>query len=558
MNHLDRRSFLALASGLAASCAAGPERGLRRGERCDLLLQGGTVLDGTGAAGFVADVAVQGDRIVGIGSFDARDAGLVLDVKGLHVCPGFVDIHTHSDSSIFRWPGAESRVRQGVTTEVTGNCGGSAAPSRVREDDEETDASEPGRPTRWDRVLAYGAAWLEADPAVNHALLVGHGTLRRAVMGDVDRACTEAELAAMVALLEQALDDGAIGMSTGLEYVPGIYSQPAEIERLARSVARKGGLYASHMRSEEDQLLQAVDEVLAVGRRTGVRVQVSHLKACGRANWPLLEEAIRRIERARIEGVDVMADAYPYTAYSTTLTILLEPWSREGGSSEIVKRLRDPALRARMHAELGPHVARDPGGFELIVIASVDAKEHENCIGRSLEEVAAAWKCDAAEAVLRLLDASNCGVSFIGHGIASEGVDRVLAHPLVMVGSDGRTMAPVGRVVDRPHPRSYGTFPRVLGVYCREQRLFDLPTAIRKMTALPAERAGLTDRGVLRQGTFADLVVFDAATVRDQATYADPQRYPTGIVHVAVNGELVVRDGEGTRARPGRFLAHGQ
>jgi N-acyl-D-amino-acid deacylase len=361
----------------------------------------------------------------------------------------------------------------------------------------------------------------------------------------------------MEAMLDEAMRQGAIGMSTGLEYVPGIYSEPAEIERLARVVARHGGLYSSHMRSEEEALLQAVDEALAVGRRSGVRVQISHLKSCGRANWPLLEEAIARIERARSDGVDVMADAYPYTAYSTTLTILLEPWSREGGAEAIVQRLRTPELRARMLAELDPHVAGDPGGFELIVIAGVNAKEHESCVGRSLREIGAAWGCAPAEACLALLEASGAQVSFIGHGIQQEGVERVLAHPLVMVGSDGSSRAPVPRSADRPHPRSYGTFPRALGRYGREQGLFDLPTAVRKMTSMPADRAGLTLRGRIEVGAYADLVVFDPERVLDEATYQDPQRYPTGIQHVIVNGELVVQDGAETGTRPGRWLGKG-
>ena len=560
MSAMDRRRFLMAAATFVAASACGTShvRGLRRGERIDVLLRGGSVLDGSGGAAFVADVAIVGDRIVGIGDYDASDAASVGELEGLCLSPGFVDVHTHSDASILRFPGAESRVRQGVTTEITGNCGGSAAPKKPGDEEDAGDAGDAVPKQKWTGLRSYADAWRAARPAINHAMLVGHGTVRRAVLGNVDRVATEAEIVEMERMLDAALQEGAIGMSTGLEYVPGIYAPSSEIERLARVVKSHGGLYASHMRSEEDQLLAAVDEILDVGRKTGVKVQVSHLKSCGRSNWPLLGDAIARIERARSEGVDVMADAYPYTAYSTTLTILLEPWSREGGSAAIVARLRDPATRARMHAELAPHVARDPGGFELVVIASVKDKSHEPCVGRSLEEIGAAWSCDAAEACLRLLDASNAEVSFIGHGIEDRGVDRVLAHPLVMVGSDGRSMAPFGRQLERPHPRSYGTFPRALAVYCRERGLFDLPTAIRKMTSMPADRAGIRDRGRIEVGAFADLVVFDANTVRDEAPWQEPQRYPTGIRHVLVNGAFVVRDGEGTDARPGRWLAHGK
>lgn len=549
MSRLDRRQFLTGASLFAAACATGSVP--RRVDRSDLLLRHGTVFVGDGTPGFVGDVAITNDRIVWIGDCRGMTAATVLDVDGLCVAPGFVDIHTHSDRSIFRHPGAESRVYQGVTTEVTGNCGGSAAPR----DPLPTTAADPDDgPAPWSDVASYGEAWARQGIALNQALLVGHGTLRRSVLGDVDRPANEAELAAMGRRLDLALTQGAIGMSTGLEYVPGIYAPSSEITVLARIVARHGGLYASHMRSEEERLLTAIDEVLAVGRDTGVRVQVSHLKACGRGNWGKLDAAIQRLERARAEGIDVMADAYPYTAYSTTLTILLEPWSREGGDDALMQRLNDPAARARMLAELPAHVAADPGGFELVVIANVDHPPHQDCVGKDLATIAAVWKVSPAEACLRLLDGSRGNVSYIGHGMADAGVERVLQHPLVMIGSDGSSQAPVGRQLSRPHPRSYGTFPRVLGTYCRDRALFDLPTALAKMTSMPAARARLADRGSLRVGNAADLVVFDAATIADRATYQEPQRYPVGMPHVLVNGRFVVRDGVATALRPGRFL----
>ncbi|MCC7012916.1 MAG: D-aminoacylase [Planctomycetes bacterium] len=548
---LDRRRFLgsglALAAGGVAACSS-----LQGERRFDTVLRGGSVLDGSGAAAFEADIAVRGERIAAIGSFDAASAARVIDARGLCVAPGFVDIHTHSDRTIFEWPGADSRVRQGCTTEVTGNCGSSAAPRDPRALDED----DQGRAPTWTDVRSYAAAWEANDAALNHALLVGHGSLRRSVMGDVDRAATEDELALMVRRLELALEQGAIGLSSGLEYVPGIYTPAAELERLARSVAAKGGLYASHMRSEEEHLLDAVRETIDIGRKTGVRVQVSHLKAAGRPNWGSQDAALELLENARAEGLDVLADAYPYTAYSTTLTILLEAWSREGGAEEIAKRLADPAARARMLREVGPHVQRDPGGFELVVISSVASPALQECLGKSLAQIAELWSVEPAEAYLRLLEGARAEVSYVGHGMSAENVERVLAHPLVMIGSDGRSMAPTGSAADdRPHPRSYGTFPRVLGHYCRERKLFDLPTAVRKMTSMPAERARLSDRGRIAPGAFADLVVFDAATVTDVATFDDPQRYPRGILHVLVNGQPVVERGAPTGARPGRWLA---
>jgi N-acyl-D-amino-acid deacylase len=552
---LTRRALLRI-GGLAAAALAAPACRAREAGEFDFILVGGTVVDGTGAPPFRADVGVHDGRITRIGELGARSVlsrtKRLLDVHGLTVAPGFVDIHTHSDRSIFEWPDAESRVRQGCTSEVTGNCGSSAAP---RDPSVPKDEDEAAFDARWTDFTSYAGAWRANGSALNQGMLVGHGTLRRGVLGDVDRAATPAELAEMERRLEAALEQGALGLSSGLEYVPGIYTPPEELHALARIVARHGALYATHMRTEEEELLQAVDEALLTGRESGARLQISHLKAAGRLNWGLQGETLARIERARAAGLDVMVDAYPYTAYSTTLTILLESWSREGGADVILTRLANPELRARIVREVEQRIVRELGGFELAVLSSVGTPELQSFVGRSVADIAGEWTVSHGEAFARLLERGRADVSYVGHGMSEENVAQVLAHPLVMIGSDGRSMAPTGRARDdRPHPRSYGTFPRVLGHYCRERGLFDLATAVRKMTSMPAERVGFTDRGRVSVGLAADLAVFDSATVADTATFDDPQRYPVGITHVLVNGALVVEAGEPTGLRPGRWL----
>lgn len=554
---VSRRRFVGATSSALAGLALGPAPRVEPAPLFDLVVRGGTVLDGTGAAAFRADLGIVGDTIAALGAIAPEQGRRVLDVAGLHVAPGFVDIHTHSDPELLAYPTADSRVLQGVTSELAGNCGSSAAPLAglgVKERVEEI--ARDGIRADWTDVASYLERVEKAGISVNHALLAGHGTLRASVVGGVDRPLSEDEARAVAGALEEALDQGAFGLSTGLEYVPGRYTPPAEITALARLVARRGGLYASHMRNEEARLLDAVREAIAVGREAGVRVEVSHLKAAGEANWPRQAAALELVEAARRDGVEVLADAYPYTAYSTGLTILLEGWAREGGAPAILARLRDPQLRARIRREVEAQVKGDPGSFERIVISRVKTEANRAlAVGRSLVEIGEAWRLDPVDACLRLLEQEETAVSFIGHAMSPENVERVLRHPLVMVGSDGSSMAPVGEAAKaRPHPRSYGTFPRVLGLYARERGLFDLPTAVRKMTSLPADQIGLRERGRVGRGARADLVAFDAASVRDTASFDDPHRYPTGIVHVLVNGVAVVERGAHTGARPGRAL----
>lgn len=555
--HVDRRWLLQRGALTAAGLAVAPGVLVRAAPRFDLVVRGGMVLDGTGTPARAVDIGLMGDSIVAIDSIDPAQGRKVLDATGLHVAPGFIDIHSHSDDSIFRYPTADSRVLQGVTTEITGNCGYSAAPiageagSRRRE----YLAEEYGIEATWDDVASYFEALADCRISVNQALLLGQGVLRENIVGEDDRPATAEERAAMLRAVEEGMDQGAFGLSTGLEYAPGIFTPTEEIVSMARVAARRDGLYASHIRNEEAGVLGAVEEAIEIGRATGARVQVSHMKVAGKPNWQLQDNTLGLIEAARAAGVAVLADAYPYGAYSTGLTILLPAWARDGGNEALLGRLREPAERQRLRELLPDRFVLDPGGPDLIVISSLRSAANRRFVGKSLTEIAATWRTDPADAMLRLLDEEEAEVGYVGHGMSAENVERVLSHPLVMIGSDGASMAPEGPAAARqPHPRSYGTFPRVLGHFVRERGLFDLATAVRKMTSMPAEQVGLADRGRIAQGMKADLVLFDASTVADEATYDDPHRYPTGIRHVLVNGEPVVAAGEHTGARPGRIL----
>jgi N-acyl-D-amino-acid deacylase len=535
MSALDRRSFLALAGASAAACALPCTT---RGQPFDCVIRGGRVLDGTGGPEQRLDVGIVGDTITALGPIDPEQARSLIDARGLCVAPGFIDIHTHSDGDILEYPDDESRVFQGVTTEVTGNCGGSAAPGE-----------------RWTDVAAYFRALEQQRIATNQVLLLGQGTLRRAVAGLENRPLTATELARVVHMLEEGLEQGAAGLSSGLEYTPGRYTPTAELITLARVLGRRGKLYASHIRNEEAGLLESIDEALAIGRESGARVEISHLKAAGRPNWEKQGAAIEALEQARAAGLDVLADVYPYTAYSTGLTIFLSDATREGGTDAILARLADPAQRERIRAGLLPRIASDPGGFELIVISSTGA-EDKAVVGRDLAAIAQARAVEPAEALLQLLEEGRTEVGFVGHAMSEENVVRVLTHPLVMVGSDGYALAPRGRaLLKKPHPRSYGTFARVLAKYVREDQVLDLATAVHKMSGMPAGQLRLADRGRIASGLKADLVVFDAARVKDESSFDDPQRLASGFTHVLVNGVAVIADGRATLARPGRVLS---
>ena len=519
-----------------------------------LLLRGGTVIDGTGAPGVRADVAVRDGRIAAVApGLDPGDAR-VIDATGKAVCPGFIDIHSHSDESVLVNSALESALHQGVTLVVAGNCGGSSAPVLgLAAEDLAREIARYDLERTWTSFGEYAAAVERNGSTINVCSLVGHGTLRQGVMGGDARPPSPGELAAMKAILAAALADGSVGLSTGLIYPPSAYGTTEEIAALFEVVRDHQGLYASHIRNEGDRLVEAVEENLEIGRRSGVRVQLSHHKASGQRNWGKVRESTALIEQAREAGVDVIADQYPYTASSTGLAVTIPNWVHEGGSQALCERLRDPAVRVRIRDEY----VETGRAWDRIVIAR--ARHRPDWSGRTVAALAAEAGADPLEWTCDALVQHDGAIDIVHHSMSEDDVRFVMAKEWVAIGSDSRANAPYGPLsFGKPHPRSYGTFPRVLGRYARDERVLTLEDAVRKMTGLTASRLRLRERGLVREGWWADLVVFDPATVLDLATFDDPHRYPAGIEHVIVNGVPALEGGETASARPGRFLRLGR
>jgi N-acyl-D-aspartate/D-glutamate deacylase len=529
----------------------------------DWLIRGGTVLDGTGAPGRRADIALSGDRIAAIGPALPGEARQVVDATGCMVAPGFIDMHAHSDFALLAYPSAEAKIRQGVTTEVTGMCGFSPAPAPPGGGLLREWAAFLSPALDWDWT-SFGS-WLDRLRAAgltgNVAPFVGHGTLRIAAMGFEQRPPTADETRHMAALLGEALDAGAFGLSTGLIYAPSVYADTVELIALARIAGRRPGrLYSSHIRGEGPTLETALAEAIRIGDEGGVAVQVSHLKACLKANWPKMGEALRTLETARARGVDVSADMYPYTAGSTTLASLLPTWVHEGGMPALLARLADRAARQRIldagRADEGEWNGPN-GAVAWSDVMVAECPRVPGAEGLTMAELATARGVPAEDVLIDLLLQADGQVSMINFLMLDANVARGLQFPHVMIGSDnlGLCAGPEHAHPGKPHPRQHGCFAKVLGTYVRERGVLSWEGAVHKMTGQSAARLGLADRGVLRPGGLADLVVFDPETVADLATYQDPHRYPAGIRWVWVNGGAVLEAGRFHPRPTGRVLA---
>lgn len=525
----------------------------------DVLIQGGTVIDGTGDPGVAADVAIAGDRIEAIQPGLVAEADRTIDATGLCVAPGFIDPHTHSDVPLLVNPEAHSKVRQGVTTEVVGNCGSSPAPLVDQTLEEASKrCALLGLEVTWRSFGEYVERLGQPGTSVNVVPLVGHNTVRGAVLGFDDVQPTPEQLSEMEELVARAMEEGARGISTGLYYPPGYYANTDEVVALSRVASARGGVYASHIRSESDGLIEAVRETIEIGERAGIRVEIAHLKASGYRNWDKTDELVETLEAGAARSVAVGCDQYPYAASSTWLAAMLPYWAQEGSGLQIAERLADPATRQRLREDFAAHRGEwdDRSGVrDWSDIYISDCAARPELLGLTVAQVAETEAKDPFDAAMDLLVTAEAQVSCVWFSQSEEVVRRLMVHPLVVVGSDGSSYAPDGPLGQRqPHPRSYGTFVRVLGKYAREEKVFSLEEGVRKMTSETAGRFGLTDRGVLRPGARADIAIFAPEAIGDAATFERPHQFATGVPYVLVNGTVVIDGGEHTGALPGQVL----
>jgi len=534
-------------------------------EEYDLVLRGGSIVDGTGAPAVAGDVALRGDRIAAVGTVPGRGT-MELDVRGLVIAPGFIDMHSHSDYLLLEDGAAQSKIRQGVTTEVFGEES-SGGPSKGKLKPRRPKGDEEGN-GEWTTLGGYFRSLERSKISVNVASYVGQGNIWRCVMGDAYDRPTPAQLGEMRTLIAEAMEDGAVGLSTMLASGPGFLATTDDLVELCREVNKYGGLYSTHHRNEGAGVFESVKEAIAIGERAGVPVDIIHLKIADQQNWGKMKDIIMLIEDARRRGVNVQANIYPYTRGNNNLVTILPPWAHEGGHEKLMARLKAPAERARMKKDIQSgipgwynHYTAVGGDWSRMLVNGNLSAKNRAAEGQTMDVILAKRNAgaDPIEGLFDFLVEENGSIPTIYAHHTEEDMTLALSQPWCSIGSDGLAHSIEGPLRrGRPHPRSFGTFPRVLGVYVRDKHVLTLEDAVRKMTSLNAAKIGLKDRGVIRAGAFADLAVFDAARVIDRATYLDPFQYPDGIEVVIVNGEVTVDHGRHTGARAGRVLRRGR
>jgi N-acyl-D-amino-acid deacylase len=525
----------------------------------DILIKNAQIIDGSGEQAFQADVGIKEQRIVEITKKIEQEAKQSIQADNLCLAPGFIDPHMHSDLTLFKNSRAESSIRQGVTTEVIGNCGFSAAPLSLKTSNEvKFLAGGLDIATNWGSMAEYIERLEKSGSALNVVPMVGHNTIRSMVLGFEDVQPTSEQQLEMEQQVENAMLQGARGFSAGLFYPPGCYANTNEVIDLAKVAGKHGGIFACHIRSESDQVLSAVKEIIEIGEQAEIQVQFSHVKICGYRNWEMIGELIAMLESDEAREINLGCDQYPYTASSTTLYSILPYWAQTGGGEKIADRIKDSATRKRITKDWRENQiewdqrsgVRDWSG---ILITECPSRPEFN--GKTVEEIATQSGNDPFETALDIISLDNAQTVAVFHDQQEEILRELMQMPYVVVGSDSLGSAPDGRMDQgSPHPRTYGTFPRVLGRYVREEKVLSLETAIKKMTSVTAKRYNLKDRGVVRKGAWADLMIFDPEIITDKASFADPHQFPIGIPYVIVNGEMVIEEGDHTGKLPGRIL----
>jgi N-acyl-D-amino-acid deacylase len=554
-----RRIYGYLLAALAVPVAAGVWA--PRGERFDVLVRGGTVYDGTGAPGRGADVGIRGDTVAAVGDLSSATARTVVEAKGLAVAPGFINMLSWSTESLIVDGRSQGEIRQGVTTEIFGE-GSSMGPltdemkRRMKEDQADLKYD-----VKWTTLAEYLAYLEKKGVAPNVASYIGAATVREYVIGFDDRPPTPAEMERMRRLVQQEMEAGALGIGTSLIYAPGTYAKTEELVELCKVAARYQGKYISHLRSEGDRFLEAIDELVRISREAGLPAEIYHLKAAGEANWPKMDQAIARVERARGEGLKITADMYTYTAGATGFDACIPPWARDGGYDALFRRIQDAETRPRILADMRrpaegwENLCRAAGSPERLLLVEFKTDALKPLTGKTLAEVVKMRGTDPENTILDLVLADRTRVGVVFFLMSEDNVRKQVRFPWVSFGSDAASMAPEDPFTrSSAHPRSYGNFARLLGRYVRDEKLVSLGEAIRRLAALPATNLGLDRRGRLAPGMFADVVVFDPATIADRATFEQPHQYAVGMRHVFVNGVQVLKDGEHTGATPGRAL----
>lgn len=557
---MDRRTFIkrtARAAAVASLSGCGPLlQGCRGGKEYDLLIKDGLIFDGQGGSPFKADIAISNGSIVTIGKLRNSRGKTVISAENLAVSPGFIDVHDHSDVSLIVNPKAESVIHQGITTLVSGNCGYSPFPiaEEIFEEEKENAKKVYGLDITWKDMAGFFSRLEKNGITLNYATLVGQGSVRGAAMGFNDRKPTPEELERMKRLVAEHIRGGAFGLSSGLEYTPGSFAEPEEIAELCQVTAQFDGVYATHMRDEGDKLLESMDESIGAARLSGARLEIAHFKVAYPRNWPKIDAALAKLDQARQEGIDIFCDRYPYIAGSTGLSFYFPLWARQGTTEEFIYRLKDSSLDAKLRTYLGEQEMK-LGSWDKVLLSSVPSEKNRYLQGKNILEAAKECQKEPYDFMRDLLIEEKGMVDMITFMMSEDNLKRILAHPLVGVGCDGSAVAPYGVLSQgKPHPRNYGTFPRVLGKYVREEKILPLEEMIKKMTSIPAKRYGFEKRGAIKSGFYADLVIFDPDRIEDKATWVNPHQYPAGVEYVIVNGQVVVDQGEHTGRLPGKIL----